>query len=184
MNDDMAKGVVDRFRSLPMARSAVLLGRTASDFVESLLAVAVMVVCGLIIGWRIENGVGQALGAFGLLLLLAYAMSWLGTWVGLIVRTPEAAQSIGFIVIFPLTFVANAFVPTDGMPAWMRTFANWNPVSATVHACRELFGNPVGEPPTAWPLQHAIIVSIGWSLLILAVFVPLAVRRYRSAVSR
>jgi ABC transporter DrrB family efflux protein len=184
MNDDMSKGVVDRFRSLPMARSAVLLGRTASDFVESLLAVGVMLVCGLFVGWRMENGVGSALAAFGLLLLLAYAMSWLGTWVGLIVRTPDAAQSIGFIVIFPLTFVANAFVPTEGMPGWMRAFANWNPVSATVQACRQLFGNPVGNPPTAWPLQHAVLVSVGWSLLILAVFVPLAVHRYRSAVSR
>ena len=183
--DDMAKGIVDRFRSLPMARSAVLVGRTIADLLASLLGIAVMASCGLVVGWRAHEGPVHTLAAFGLLLLFGYAMTWVGTFVGLLVRTPEVAQQIVFITLFPMTFVANTFVPTQGMPAFLRTIADWNPLSATVAACRQLFGNPGAlQTSTAWPLQHPALASVIWSLALLVLFVPLAVRRYRTATAR
>ena len=176
--ESMSKGLVDRFRSLPMARSAVLTGMTFADFVTSILGLTVMSLSGLVVGWRVHEGLASTLGGFGLLLLLGFAMSWFGTFLGLVVRTPESAQALVFIALFPVTFVANTFVPTQGMPTWLRTIADWNPISATVAGCRQLFGNPTVIHPTAWPLQHPVVASVGWSLLILIVFVPLAVRRY------
>ncbi|MEY9843863.1 ABC transporter permease [Streptacidiphilus sp. MAP5-3] len=179
--EDMTKGLVDRFRSLPMTRSSVLVGRTWADLVQTGFTVLVLAVVAFIVGWRINNGVPKALAAFGLLLLLGYAFSWIGALIGLSVRSPEAATSAGLIWLFPLTFVSNAFVPVAGMPGWLQAIAYWNPFSATVQACRELFGNPTGAPAKVWPMEHAVWVSIGWSLLIMAVFSWLAVRRYRSA---
>ncbi|MBF9067753.1 ABC transporter permease [Streptacidiphilus fuscans] len=179
--EDMTKGLVDRFRSLPMTRSSVLVGRTWADLVQTGFTVLVLAVVAFIVGWRINNGVLKALAAFGLLLLLGYAFSWIGALIGLSVRSPEAATSAGLIWLFPLTFVSNAFVPVAGMPGWLQAIAYWNPFSATVQACRELFGNPTGAPAKVWPMEHAIGVSIGWSLLIMAVFSWLAVRKYRSA---
>ena len=183
--DDMAKGIIDRFCSLPMARSAVLVGRTIADLLASVLGMTIMAGCGLLVGWRAHEGVLQTLAGFGLLLLFGYAMSWAGTFVGLMVRTPEVAQTIVFVVLFSITFVANTFVPTAGMPAVLRVVADWNPISATVAACRDLFGNPGAiQTSTAWPLQHPVLASAGWSLLLLAIFIPLAVTRYRTATSR
>ena len=183
--NNMAKGVIDRFRSLPMARSAVLLGGTAADLIKNVLAVAVMAGCGLLIGWRTDHGLDQTAAGIALLLLFGFAMSWLGTFIGLIVRQPETAQVFGFVFMFPLTFVANTFVPTAGMPRVLRSVANWNPLSATVAACRQLFGDPGVAPPSgAWPLHHAVLASAGYSLLLLAVFLPLAVYRYRTATAR
>jgi ABC-2 type transport system permease protein len=183
--DDMGKGVVDRFRSLPMARSAVLAGRALADMIANLLALAVLVVAGLIVGWRIHDGAAAAIAGFALVLLFAYAMTWAGILLGLLVRSPDAAQGFVFIVIFPLTFIANTFVATQDLPAGLREVAEWNPISAVVAAVRDLFGNPTGLPAdAAWPLQHPIPVSIAWSLAILAVCVPLAVRRYRAATAR
>ena len=183
--DDMQKGLVDRFRSLPMARSAVLVGRTFADLTQSVLGLAVMATCGLIAGWRAHHGLPSTLAGFGLLLLFGFAMTWLGTFIGLLVRTPATANTIGFTALFPITFIANTFVPTQGMPAFLRTLADWNPLSATVAACRLLFGNPgAGYTGGAWPLQHPVAASLGYSLLILAIFVPLAVRRYRTATAR
>jgi ABC-2 type transport system permease protein len=176
--ESMSKGLIDRFRSLPMARSAVLTGMAFSDFVTSILGLTVMSLSGLVVGWRVHEGLASTLGGFALLLLLGFAMSWFGTFLGLVVRTPESAQALVFIALFPVTFVANTFVPTQGMPTWLRTIADWNPISATVAGCRQLFGNPTVIHPTAWPLQHPVVASVGWSLLILVVFVPLAVRRY------
>ncbi|MEZ0091208.1 ABC transporter permease [Streptacidiphilus sp. EB129] len=181
--EDMTKGLVDRFRSLPMARSAVLVGRTMADLVQTGLTVLVLALVAFLIGWRIHNGVPKALGGFGLLLLLGYAFSWIGALIGLSVRSPEAATSAGLIWLFPLTFISNAFVPVSTMPGWLQAVAYWNPFSATVQACRQLFGNlPPGPAPTQWPMAHAIEVSIGWSLLIMALFSWLSVRKYRSAV--
>jgi ABC-2 type transport system permease protein len=183
--DDMGKGVVDRFRSLPMARSAVLAGRALADMLSNLIALAVLVVAGLIVGWGIHDGVGSAIAGFALVLLFAYAMTWAGILLGLLVRSPDAAQGFVFVVIFPLTFLANTFVSTQDLPSGLREVAEWNPISAVVAAVRDLFGNPTGLPAdAAWPLEHAIPVSIGWSLAILAVCVPLAVRRYRAATTR
>jgi len=180
---DLSNGVIDRFRSLPMARSGVLLGRSISDIAEALLGLTVLAVCGLLTGWRIHDGAISALAGFGLMLLLACAFNWVGMYVGQIVRDPEAAQAVMFTTIFPLMFVSNSFVPTAGMPTWLRTFAEWNPISATIQACRDLFGNAGDMVPAsaAWPLHHAVLASAFWSLLLLAVFVPLAVRRYRTA---
>jgi ABC-2 type transport system permease protein len=182
--DDMHKGLIDRFRSLPMARGAVLTGRTIADLAQSALTLLVLAVVAVIVGWRIHDGLLNALAGFALLLLLGYAFSWIGALIGLSVRTPEAATSGGLIWLFPLTFVSNAFVPSDNMPTVLRVIAEWNPFSATVQAARQLFGNlPDGYPvPDAWPMQHPVVASVLWSLLIIVVFRTLSVRKYRSAV--
>ena len=183
--DDMRTGVVDRFRSLPMARSAVLAGRALADMLANLSALAVLVVAGLIVGWGIHDGVASALAGFALVLLFAYAMTWAGILLGLLVKSPDGAQGFVFIAIFPLTFLANTFVSTENLPSGLREVAEWNPISAVVAAVRDLFGNPQGlAPDAAWPLQHAVPVSIAWCVAILAVCVPLAVRRYRRATAR
>ncbi|MFB7516773.1 ABC transporter permease [Streptomyces sp. NPDC056144] len=179
--DDMSKGLVDRFRSLPMARGAVLTGRTLADLVQTALTLVVLAAVGLMVGWRINNGFPKALAAFGLLLLLGYAFSWIGALIGLSVRTPEAATSGGLIWLFPVTFVSNAFVDPSMMADWLRPIAEWNPFSATVQACRELFGNPGVVQSDAWPMQHSVWASILWSALIIVVFRTLSVRKYRSA---
>ncbi|MEV6210929.1 ABC transporter permease [Kitasatospora sp. NPDC051914] len=179
--EDMTKGLVDRFRSLPMTRSAVLVGRTMADLVQTAFILLVLALVALLVGWRIHEGLWEAMAAFGLLLLLGYAFSWIGALIGLSVRSPEAATSAGLIWLFPLTFISNAFVPISSMPGWLQPIAYWNPFSATVQACRDLFGNQVGPVDDSWPMQHAVPVSIVWSLVITAVFSWLSVRKYRSA---
>jgi ABC transporter DrrB family efflux protein len=183
--DDLGTGVVDRFRSLPMARSAVLAGRALADVLSSVIAIAVLTVSGLVVGWGIHDGALPALAGFGLLLLFAYAMTWAGILLGLLVRTPDSAQGIVFVVIFPLTFLANTFVATGDLPDGLRQFAEWNPVSTVVAAVRDLFGNAAGLPAdAAWPLQHAVPLAFAWCVGIVAVCAPLAVRRYRAATAR
>ncbi|MGW3626813.1 ABC transporter permease [Streptomyces sp. NPDC000880] len=183
--DDMHKGLIDRFRSLPMARGAVLTGRTLADLVQTALTLVVLALVAFIIGWRTHENFGKVLLGFGLLLLLGYAFSWIGALIGLSVRTPEAATSGGLIWLFPLTFISNAFVPAEQMPTFLRHIAEWNPFSATVQACRELFGNlPPNYPVSdAWPMQHAVLASVLWSILIILAFRTLAVRKYRSATA-
>ncbi|MFI0722229.1 ABC transporter permease [Streptomyces sp. NPDC021224] len=181
--DDMSKGLVDRFRSLPMARGAVLTGRTLADLVQTALTVVVLACVGLLVGWRIHNGLPKMFGAFALLLLLGYAFSWIGALIGLSVRSPEAATSGGLIWLFPVTFVSNAFVSTQFMPAWLRHVADWNPFSATVQASRVLFGNPGVSQSGAWPMEHPVWASLIWSLVIIAVFRTWAVHKYRSATA-
>ncbi|MGR8008627.1 ABC transporter permease [Streptomyces hypolithicus] len=183
--DDMHKGLIDRFRSLPMARGAVLTGRTLADLVQTALTLVVLAVVALIIGWRTHENIGKVLVGFGLLLLLGYAFSWIGALIGLTVRTPEAATSGGLIWLFPLTFISNAFVDASKMPGFLQHVAEWNPFSATVQACRELFGNlpPGFQAADAWPMQHPIWASLLWSVLIIVVFRTLAVRKYRSATA-
>ena len=183
---DLQKGIIDRFRSLPMARSAVLVGRTTSDVVNNVLVIVVMSVTGLLVGWRIRSSFWDALAGFALLLLFAYAFSWVMAVVGLAVRTPEVFNNASFMVVFPLTFVANTFVPTDNMPGPLKLVAEWNPISAVTHAARQLFGNisPQMPQPEAWPLQNAVLTSFLWIAVLLVVFVPLSVYRYRKAVSR
>jgi ABC transporter DrrB family efflux protein len=185
MSDDMSKGLVDRFRTLPMARSAVLIGRTLSDMLEACLGVTLLALTGLAVGWRAHEGVWHTLAAFALVLLFGFAMSCAGMFVGLTVRTPESAQSLGFVVFFPMIFLSNNFVPTDNMPTGLRQIADWSPISAVTAALRDLFGNP--GAPTAdspWPLQHAALVSIAWSLAFVVVFLPLGVRKYLRATGR
>ncbi|GHH77487.1 transport permease protein [Streptomyces sulfonofaciens] len=181
--DDMHKGLIDRFRSLPMARGAVLTGRTLADLVQTALTLLVLAVVALLVGWRTHTNIGEVLGAFGLLLLLGYAFTWIGALIGLSVRTPEAATSGGLVWLFPVTFVSNAFVPTDNMTPWLRHIAEWNPFSAIVQAARQLFGNPGVADSSAWPMQHPVWASLIWSVLIIAVFRTLAVRKYRNATA-
>ncbi|HEY2693809.1 MAG TPA: ABC transporter permease [Streptosporangiaceae bacterium] len=182
---DMSTGLIDRFRSLPISRSAVLAGRTLSDLATQLLGIIVLAVTGLAVGWRIHNGIGDAALAVGLSLLFAFAATWAGACAGMLMRSPEAAQALGFIVFLPLSFVSNAFVPTQGMPAWLQDFANWNPISALAAACRNLFG---GENPAAsvqaWPMQHPELAVLIWSIGLIAVFAPTAVYLYRRKVLR
>jgi len=180
--DDMGKGIIDRFRSLPVARASILLGRTLAEVSGRCLGLASMVGCGILLaGWRPHRGVAHTAAAFGLLVLFGFATTWLGTFVGLSVRSPATADAAIFSWMMPLTFLANTFVPTRGLPFWLRPLADWNPMSATVTACRQLFGNP--SPPTvhsgAWPLYHPVAVSLAWTVALVGVFLPLAVRRYR-----
>ncbi|HEX9847260.1 MAG TPA: ABC transporter permease [Acidimicrobiia bacterium] len=183
--EDMQKGIIDRFRSLPMSRSAVVVGRTASDVIYNAASLLIMALSGLIVGWRIHNGMIDALVAFGLLLLFAYAISWIMALVGLMVPSPEVINNASFMVIFPLTFIANTFVPSSNLPTVLRVFAEWNPVSAVTQAARELFGNiPPGTPePTVWPMQNPIVYTLIWVVLIISIFSPLAVTRYRRVKS-
>ncbi|MPY59086.1 ABC transporter permease [Streptomyces spongiae] len=181
--DDMHKGLIDRFRSLPMARGAVLTGRTLADLVQTALTLLVLAVVALLVGWRTHTNIGEVLAAFGLLLLLGYAFTWIGALIGLSVRTPEAATSGGLIWLFPVTFISNAFVDSSRMTPWLQHVADWNPFSATVQACRELFGNPGVTPSDAWPMQHPVWASLIYSVLIVLIFRTLAVRKYRSATA-
>ncbi len=182
---DMSKGLIDRFRSLPMAPSAVLSGRAVADLIESLLGLAVLVVSGLLVGWRIHNGVLDALAAIGLFVLLGFGMIWFGAAIGLTARSTEAVQILGFVLYFPISFVSNAFVPTTNMPRWLQLIAEWNPLSATTAAGRNLFGNPnpMAENPS-WPMLHPELASIIGSLAIIAIFAPLAIHRYKNATAR
>jgi ABC-2 type transport system permease protein len=184
--EDLQKGIIDRFRSLPMAPSAVLFGRTLSDVAINIISLVVMGISGLIVGWRIHTGFLDALGGFLLILLFAYGVSWVMAWVGLLVRTPEIVNNAAFIVIFPVTFIANTFVPSSTLPGPLKAFANWNPVSAVTEAAREAFGNTSPKLPPAdnWAMQHPAAYTMLWVLLILVVFIPLAVRQYRRAACR
>ena len=180
--EDMQKGIIDRFRSLPMSRSAVVLGRTASDVAYNVLTLLIMGLTGLIVGWRINTGILEALAGFGLLLLFAYAMSWVMALVGLMVPSVEVVNNASFVVIFPMTFIANTFVPSENLPTVLKTFAEWNPVSAITQAARELFGNiPAGTPePTVWPLQNPVVYTLIWVVVFIGIFAPLSIRRYKS----
>jgi ABC transporter DrrB family efflux protein len=186
LSEDLKKGLIDRFRSLPMARSAVLVGRTLSDLVTNAVSIVVMSVTGLVVGWRVHSSVLEAAAGFALLLLFAYAMSWLMATVGLLVRTPEVVQQASFIVIFPLTFIANTFVPTNNFPTVLKVIADWNPVSAVVQAARQLFGNtaPGLQTSDAWAMQHPVAYTLVWVVVLLVVFVPVSVRTYLRTASR
>jgi ABC-2 type transport system permease protein len=177
MARDASRGVVDRFRSLPISRAAVPFGQAAATAVYGLGNFVLMALCGLVVGWRIHRGAGDALLAFALLLAFQLAATWVGLYLGLVIGKEEtAAQSA--ILVFPVTMVSNVFVPTSGMPAWLRLIADWNPVSALAAAARQLFGSPAAPANGAWPLEHPITASLAWTALLLVFFVPLCTRRY------
>jgi ABC-2 type transport system permease protein len=181
MTDDANKGIIDRFRSLPMATSAVLAGRTMADVVYNGGILIVLMLSGLVVGWRVNTGLPELLAGIGLLLLFAFAMSWIGVWLGLSVPTVEVAQQVSFIVIFPLTFISNAFVPIASMPTFLQPIAEWNPISAITAACRDLWGNPNPFVKAgSFPSEHPVLLTLIWIAVILAIFAPLGVRRYRS----
>ena len=178
--DDLQKGIIDRFRSLPMSRSAVIVGRTVTDVIYNLLSLMVMALAGLAVGWRINGGLDDAMLAFVLLLAFAYAFSWIMAYVGLVVPSVEVVNNAATMVIFPLTFISNAFVPAENLVTPLRIFAQWNPISAVTQASRELFGNvpAIAGEPTAWSLQHPVAYTLLWTILIIAIFAPLSIRRF------
>jgi ABC-2 type transport system permease protein len=177
---DSSKGVMDRFRSMPTARSAVPFGQVGGDIIIGLAGMVIMIGCGLAVGWRIHEGLPRALAAFGLLILLRYALSWAGVLCGLLVKNEETADQM-VPLIFPVSMLSNSFVPTAGMPGWLRVISDWNPVSAMVAACRGLFGNPgVATADAALPLRHPVAATLIWSGVLLVIFVPLTVRRFRT----
>lgn len=177
ISTDVQKGVTDRFRSMPMAPSAVVVGRGVADMLNSVAGLVVLVACGLAMGWRWHNGLAAALAAFGLLLLLRFALIWLGMYLGLLLKRPEAVMALQ-ILIWPIGFLSNVFVSPEGMPAWLATIAELNPLSATVSAARELFGNP-GWGGDSWLAQHSILLALLWPAILIGIFFPLSVRRYR-----
>ncbi|MFC8174850.1 ABC transporter permease [Streptomyces sp. NPDC057325] len=175
---DSGKGVVDRFRSMPMAPSAVVTGRALSDLVIATAELAVLAVTALAIGWTPGNGFGPAVLGFGLILLLRFSLIWAGVWCGLVLPNTEAAGAL-YAVVFPVTMISSVYVAPSLMPSWLAPVAAWNPISSTVTATRELFGNP-GAGGGSWVEQHAVLMAVLWPLVLAALFLPLAVRRYRS----
>ncbi len=183
--EDMTKGIIDRFRSLPMSRTAVLAGRTGSDIAYNSASIFVMSLTGLVVGWRIRTDALDAIGGFVLLLVFAYAFSWIMAYFGLKVSSVEVINNASFMFIFPLTFIANTFVDINTLPPVLQTFAEWNPISAVAQAVREAFGNTGNIPvPDVWSLQNPVVYSVIWIVIILAIFVPLSTRQYKRAASR
>jgi ABC-2 type transport system permease protein len=181
---DLGEGMVDRIRSLPTSRSAYLFGHFAAELAAALLAVVILCASGFAVGWSIDSGPLEALAGLALLVAFAAAMIWTGTLLGVIARSPDAVQGFVFMTVFPLTFLSNAFVPADGLPDGLREAAEWNPISAVVAAVRDLFGNPTAAPQdTSWPLQHPVAAAVIWTLLFLAVSIPLTIRRFRARTS-
>ncbi|QFG20484.1 ABC transporter permease [Actinomadura sp. WMMB 499] len=178
---DAARGVSDRFRAMPMSPSAVVVGRGAADLIDALAALAVMAGCGLLIGWRVHDGILPALAGLGLLLLLRFALIWVGVYLGLVAKGPESVMVVQ-ILVWPIGFLSSALVAPGTMPGWLGTIAEWNPMSSTVTACRELFGDPslAALSSGSWAAGHALLLAVAWPLAITAVFFPLAVRRYRA----
>jgi len=180
LSTDLTTGVIDRFRTLPMWRSAVLAGRSIADLLSAALCTTFVVLTGLVIGWRTDASVGAILAGFGVALLFAFALSWGCACLGLVSKGPESAQSLGLLILFPLAFISNAMVPTQHMPTWLATLANWNPVSAVASSLRHLWGNPNPSSTIhAWPMQHPVWAALIWSLGLLAVCGPLASHLYR-----
>ena len=179
MTDDINKGIIDRFRSLPMARSAVLTGRTFSDVIYNAGILVVLMVTGYIVGWRFDD-IPSLIAGFALLLFFGYGMVWLGVWLGLNVPTVEVGQQVIFTVLFPITFISNVFVPLETLPEWLQPIAEWNPTSTLTAALREMWGNGLPPPTNSLASTEPALVTIVWVLVFIVVFGPLGVRRYRS----
>jgi len=181
--EDMKKGLIDRFRSLPISQSALVIGRTLGDSLLNIVVLAVMGIAGYAVGWRPSAGLANVALGFLFLLLFGYALSWVGVLVGLSAKDARVVQNVSFIVTFPLTFLSNAFAPTKGMPKALQYFAEWNPVSTMVAACRELFGleNDFGATKGSFPSEHPLTTSFIYMIVIMAIFIPLSVRKYRNS---
>ena len=176
---DIRSGLMDRLRTLPIAGGSVIAGRTVAELVELCAGVAVVALCGLVVGWAPHGSVLDTLAAFGLLLLMGFAMTWAGVWIGLKVRDPDGADGIVMAIIFPAMFLSGIFVPVAGLPDGLRQIAELNPLTALATALRELFGSPTGPLPDVFTLQHPVITSLLWAALLMAIFVPLSIRRYQ-----
>ena len=181
--EDLKKGLIDRFRSLPISQSALVVGRTLGDSLLNIVVLAVMGIAGYIVGWRPTSGVISVGIGFIFLLLFGYALSWVGIYVGLSASDARVVQNVSFIVTFPLTFLSNAFAPTTGMPRALQYFAEWNPVSTMVAACRELFGleNQFGATAGSFPSENPLVTSFIYMIIIMAIFIPISVRKYKRA---
>jgi ABC-2 type transport system permease protein len=184
--EDMQKGLIDRFRSLPISRGAVVFGRALGDGLLNIVVLFVMGAAGYLVGWRPDSGIFKVLLGFLFLLVFGFAMAWIGILIGLSVRSARVANAAVFIAVFPLTFLSNAFAPTTGMPKALQYFAEWNPVSTMVAACRELFGlqNIFGVTASSWPSQNPLAMSLIYMVLIMAIFVPLSIRKYINTATK
>ncbi|MFC7306351.1 ABC transporter permease [Streptomyces monticola] len=176
--NDATKGVIDRFRSMPMAPSAVVAGRGVTDLVVACAELTILAATAVVMGWRSDAGIAAALGAFGLLVLLRFSLIWIGVFLGLLIPNPEAAGGL-YAVVFPFTMISSIFVPTASMPGWLGAVAAWNPISSTGTAARELFGYEMPGGGSGWIEQHAVLMAVVWPLALTAVFLPLAVRRFQ-----
>ncbi|MGO3325375.1 ABC transporter permease [Gordonia sp. (in: high G+C Gram-positive bacteria)] len=180
ITSDVDKGIVDRFRSLPINRTSYLLGRAIASLLHSSIGIVVMSLTGLAIGWRIHTSVFEAIAGFAMVLVFGFAMIWFGILVGSWLRSVEAVNGFMFTALFPLTFLSNAFVPTEPMAPWLRAIAEWNPISSLVQAMRQLWGNgPHAGPDAAFPLHHPILATVLWSAALTAIFAPFALRAFR-----
>ena len=181
--EDMKKGLIDRFRSLPISQSALVIGRTLGDSLLNIVVLAVMGIAGYLVGWRPSSGALSVAIGFLFLLFFGYALSWVGIYVGLSASDARVVQNVSFLVTFPLTFLSNAFAPTTGMPRALQYFAEWNPVSTMVAACRELFGleNQFGATAGSFPSENPLLASFIYMLIIMAIFIPISVRKYKRA---
>ena len=179
--EDMKKGLIDRFRSLPISQAALVLGRTLGDSLLNIVVLAVMGVTGFVVGWRPSSGALNVAVGFLFLLLFGYALSWVGIFVGLSAKDARVVQNVSFIVTFPLTFLSNAFAPTTGMPRILQYFAEWNPVSTMVAGCRQLFGleNQFGATAGSFPSEHPLLTSFFYMIVIMAIFIPISVKKYK-----
>jgi ABC-2 type transport system permease protein len=177
---DISTGMIERFRTLPMWRASVLVGRTVSDLLSAAVCSVIVALVGLVVGWRPETGMLSVLAGFGVALLFTYALTWPTACAGIIAKSPESAMSVGFIIIFPLAFISNALVPTRHMPSWLRVIANWNPVSSVTSAVRDLWGNPNPLPPSpSWPVEHPLAAALLWSAALIAIAAPTAAYLFR-----
>ncbi|HEY8523636.1 MAG TPA: ABC transporter permease [Acidimicrobiales bacterium] len=184
LSSDLETGVIDRFRTLPMARSAILAGRTLADLLASALCATIVVLTGLAVGWRPDNGVAGVVAGLAVAVLFAYAFSWFCAILGLTSRDPESAQGLGMVIVFPLAFVSSCFVPTQGLPTVLRVIAEWNPTSAVAASCRELFGNPNPAALTdTFAARHPLFLALAWSVAIVAVCAPIASRLQRRRIT-
>ena len=181
--EDMKKGLIDRFRSLPISQLALIMGRTLGDSLLNIVVLAVMGIAGFMVGWRPTSGLLSVVIGFVFLLLFGYALSWVGIFVGLSASDARVVQNVSFIITFPLTFLSNAFAPTTGMPRALQYFAEWNPVSTMVAGCRELFGleNQFGATAGSFPSENPLLTSFLYMIIIMAIFIPLSVRKYKRA---
>jgi ABC-2 type transport system permease protein len=180
LSSDLGSGVIDRFRTLSMWRPAVLVGRSLADVLTAAICATFVAITGLVIGWRPDAGAASIAAGFAIFLLFSYALSWGCACLGMLSKSPESAQGVGLVILFPLAIVSNALVPTERMPTVLRTLADWNPVSAVTTASRQLLGNPnPSESIHAWPMQHPVLAALLWSVALIAVFAPLASRLYR-----
>ena len=179
--EDMKKGLIDRFRSLPISQSALVLGRTLGDSLLKIVVLEVMGIAGYVVGWRPTSGALSVAVGFIFLLLFGYALSWVGIFVGLSASDARVVQNVSFIITFPLTFLSNAFAPTTGMPRALQYFAEWNPVSTMVAGCRELFGleNQFGATAGSFPSENPLLTSFLYMILIMVIFIPISVRKYK-----